>query len=93
MCDEGFDTEGGVNKHLDNDHKDVFENVSIESGVQLQNHVQQKISPNKSKSYGEKPMIEETFKCKACIVYGNPNFTSSNDKEFDNHMLQHIAKI
>ena len=30
--------------------------------------------------------------CKACIVYGSSIFTSSNDKEMEDNMLQHIKK-
>ena len=92
MCDEGFDTEGDWKKHLDIDHKEILKNISNESEAQLQNHVQQKISPNESKCDGEKPKVKEPFKCKSCIVYGNPIFTSSNVKEIDDHMLQHNKK-
>ena len=69
-----------------------FSRIPVESKAQLQNHVQQKISHSESRSEGEKPKVKEPFKCKACIVYGNLIFTSSNDKEIDNHMLQHIEK-
>ena len=75
MCDGGFDTEGDRKKHSDIDHKEIFKNISNESEAQLQNHVQQKILPNESKSGGEKQKVKEPFKCQAFIVYENLIFT------------------
>ena len=92
VCDEGFNFKGDVKTHLDINHTKILKNIRKESEAHLENQVQEKMSSNESKCDGEKQRIREPYTCKACSVYGNLIFISSNDKEIDEHILQYIER-
>ena len=90
VCDEGLDTEDDVKKHINIHHKEIIRTISIESEDLLQNPDQGKIVYNKSNSNEEKVKAKHSYTCQACVVYGNAKFVSSNDKEINDHILNHL---
>ena len=91
ICNDGFDTEEEIKKHLSIVHTEILQNVSKQSNKESVQNVSKHVQDNKTndtKCQEQNKKIEEPYKCNACSILGYPEvFTSSDYKEINEYIF------
>ena len=94
VCDEGFDTEDEIKKHLNTHHKEILQSIGKDSDVIFKNPNQKEKVFDEQKRGVEKTKVKvlskEPYTCKECVVLGIAKFVSSDHKEINDHIFHHF---